>query len=104
LNALANDFTALSAYSFLIFNLICAPCFAAIGAIRREMGSAKWTLIAVVFQTVIAYVLALIVYQVGGIFMGNVDFGSIIGLLLFGMLLYLLFRKNRYKTKRKNIA
>ena len=68
------------------------------------MGSAKWTLIAVVFQTVIAYVLALIVYQVGGIFMGNVDFGSIIGLLLFGMLLYLLFRKNRYKTKRKNIA
>ncbi|MDC7242473.1 MAG: ferrous iron transport protein B [Sphaerochaetaceae bacterium] len=96
-SVLANDFTALTAYSFLVFNLICAPCFAAIGAIRREMGSAKWTWIAIGFQTAMAYVLALIIYQIGRIFIDGFAFGSIIGLLALAGLVYLLFRKNPYK-------
>ncbi|CYW07636.1 ferrous iron transport protein B [Streptococcus suis] len=62
---LQQDYTALSAYSFLIFNLICAPCFAAIGAIHREMGEAKWTWIAIGFQTGLAYASSLVIYQVG---------------------------------------
>lgn len=61
-------FTPLSAYSFLIFNLLCAPCFAAMGAIKREMNSAKWTLFAIGYQCVFAYVIALIVYQLGALF------------------------------------
>ncbi len=96
---LANDFTVLSAYSFLVFNLICAPCFAAIGAIRREMGSAKWTLIAIGFQTGMAYLLGLIVYQVGSIFTGVFSVGSVIGILALAGLIYLLFRKNPYLRK-----
>ncbi len=61
-------FTALSAYSFLVFNLLCAPCFAAMGAIKREMNSAKWTLFAIGYQCVFAYAVSLIIYQVGSIF------------------------------------
>jgi ferrous iron transport protein B len=95
-NTLSQDFTMLSAYSFLVFNLICAPCFAAIGAIRREMGSRKWTWIAIGFQTGLAYALALIIYQVGSIFTGVFTFGSVLGLLILGILIYLLFRKNKY--------
>lgn len=93
---LAQDFTMLSAYSFVVFNLICAPCFAAIGAIKREMGSKKWTWIAVGYQTGLAYILSLIVYQVGMIFTGHFSFGSVVGLLALGTLIYLLFRKNKY--------
>lgn len=95
---LAQDFTALSGYSFLIFNLICAPCFAAIGAIRREMGSAKWTWFAVIYQTLLAYALALIVFQVGSIFTGVFNFGSVVGLITLGVLIYFLFRKNKFAT------
>lgn len=62
---LAGDFTMLSAYSFLVFNLLCAPCFAAIGAIRREMNSAKWTWIAIGYQTIFAYLVSLAIYQIG---------------------------------------
>lgn len=62
---LQQDYTALSAYSFLVFNLLCAPCFAAIGAIHREMGEAKWTWIAIGFQTGLAYASSLVIYQVG---------------------------------------
>lgn len=98
-SVLANDFTGLTAYSFLIFNLICAPCFAAIGAIKREMGNAKWTWIAIGFQTAMAYILALIVYQVGRIFVGDFAFGSIIGIIALATLVYLIFRKNKYKKK-----
>ncbi|MDO4711235.1 MAG: ferrous iron transport protein B [Peptostreptococcaceae bacterium] len=87
------SFTQLSAYSFLIFNLICAPCFAAIGAIKREMGNARWTWIALGFQTVLAYVLALIFYQFGMLFTGG---GSGIGTIIASVFLigifYLLFR------------
>lgn len=89
----AQDYTQLSAYSFLIFNLICAPCFAAIGAIKREMGNMKWTGIALVFQTVLAYVLALIFYQLGMLFTGG-GFGiwTIIAIASLVVMLYLLFR------------
>lgn len=65
LGPIAQHFTALSAYSFLIFNLLCAPCFAAIGAIKREMNNPKWTWFAIGYQTVFAYTIALIVYQLG---------------------------------------
>ncbi len=87
------SFTQLSAYSFLVFNLICAPCFAAIGAIKREMGTAKWTWIALGFQTVFAYVLALITYQLGLAFTGG-GFGvwTVIAAVALVGLIYLLFR------------
>ncbi len=87
------SFTQLSAYSFLVFNLICAPCFAAIGAIKREMGTAKWTWIALGFQTVFAYVLALITYQLGLAFGGG-GFGvwTVIAAVALVGLIYLLFR------------
>ena len=87
-------FTPLAAYSFLIFNLLCAPCFAAIGAIRREMNSAKWTWFAIGYQCVFAYAFALVVYQLGMLFTGN---GSIIGamaaFILVAFFLYMLFRR-----------
>ena len=63
-------FTPLAAYSFLVFNLLCAPCFAAIGAIKREMNSAKWTWFALGYQTILAYVVSLCVYQFGRLFTG----------------------------------
>lgn len=85
-------FTPLSAFSFLIFNLICAPCFAAIGAIRREMGNAKWTLIAIGYQTVFAYALSLIVYQLGMLFSGHgFGIGTAVAFLILAYILYLLF-------------
>lgn len=87
------SFTALSAYSFLVFNLLCAPCFAAIGAIKREMGSAKWTWAAIGYQTVLAYVVSMIIYQLGMLFTGH-GFGlaTAIAVLLTILFLYLLFR------------
>ena len=92
--AVAQDYTALSAYAFMIFNLLCAPCFAAIGAIRREMNSAKWTWFAIGYQCVFAYAFALVVYQLGMLFTGN---GSIIGamaaFILVAFFLYMLFRR-----------
>lgn len=92
-DTLRNSFTQLSAYSFLVFNLICAPCFAAIGAIKREMGNAKWTMIALGFQTGLAYVLALIVYQLGLLFTGGgFGVGTIIAAAFLIVILYLLFR------------
>ncbi len=92
-NNLATSFTALSAYSFLVFNLICAPCFAAIGAIKREMGTPKWTWIALGFQTGFAYVLALITYQLGLAFSGN-GFGvwTIVAVIALVVLVYLMLR------------
>ena len=72
----AADYTAVSAYSFLIFNLLCAPCFAAMGAIKREMNNVKWTLGAIGYMCLWAYVLALIVYQIGGLVTGELTFGQ----------------------------
>lgn len=92
---LQNDYTALSAYAFLIFNLLCAPCFAAIGAIHREMGTAKWTWIAVGFQTLLAYCVSLICYQLGSVlfYQQPLSFWTITSLLILVLGLYLLLRK-----------
>lgn len=89
----AQNFTALSAYSFLVFNLLCAPCFAAIGAIRREMGSAKWTWIAIGYQCIFAYIISLIIFQLGNWFTtGVLSVGTIVGILLLAVMVYLLVR------------
>lgn len=88
-------FTQVSAYSFLVFNLLCAPCFAAIGAIRREMGTARWTWFAVGYQTLLAYVSALIIYQLGSlIFLGaSFGIGQAVAVLLILVMIWLLVRK-----------
>ena len=89
---LASTFTARSGYSFLIFNLLCAPCFAAMGAIKREMNNAKWTFFAIGYQTVFAYAIALCVYQIGSLFIGNFGVFTIVAFIIVASLLYLLFR------------
>ena len=87
------SFTQLSAYSFLVFNLLCAPCFAAMGAIKREMNSAKWTAFAIGYQCVFAYAMSLIVYQLGMLFTGQGNIiGSIVAFALVALVLFLLFR------------
>ena len=102
--ALSVDFTPLSSYSFLIFNLICAPCIAAIATIKREMGNRKWTWIAIGFQTILAYVVALIIYQIGMLIIGgSFTVLSAIGIILAITLLYLIFRPNKYLRKIKEI-
>ena len=89
----AAAFTRLSAYSFLVFNLLCAPCFAAMGAIKREMNNAKWTLFAIGYQCVFAYAVSLIIYQVGSVFTGNVNvIGLIAALILIAFIVYMLVR------------
>ena len=91
----AADFTALSAYSFMIFNLLCAPCFAAMGAIKREMNNPKWTVGAIAYMCGFAYVVSMIVYQVGGLITGEVSFGILpaVALALLAMMIYLLVRR-----------
>ena len=93
--AVAADFSAVTAWSFLIFNLLCAPCFAAMGAIKREMNNWKWTLASIGYMCGFAYVVSLIVYQIGGLFTGEVTFSvfSVVAFALLGLLLVLLFRK-----------
>lgn len=97
---IAADFTALSAYSFMIFNLLCAPCFAAMGAIKREMNNPKWTLGAIGYMCGFAYVIAMIVYQVGGLITGETPFTifTVIAMVLLAALVYLLIRP--YKESR----
>ena len=97
----AADYTAVSAYSFLIFNLLCAPCFAAMGAIKREMNNVKWTLGAIGYMCLWAYVLALIVYQIGGLVTGELTFGigTVVAAALVVMIIYLLFRKGYQPDK-----
>ena len=104
--SLAASYTAIAAYSFLVFNLLCAPCFAAIGAIKREMNSAKWTWFAIGYQTVFAYTAALAIYQIGNLFTGG-EFGvwTVTALLIISAFIYLLFRpgkeSNTLKVNRK---
>jgi|LSQX01.2.fsa_nt_gb ferrous iron transport protein B len=93
--SLAGSFTALSAYSFLVFNLLCAPCFAAIGAIRREMNNPKWTWFAVAYQTGFAYAISLCIYQFGSLFSGNFGFGTVAALIVAAAFLYFLIRPQR---------
>ena len=86
-------FTPISAYAFLLFNLLCAPCFAAIGAIRREMNDSKWTWIAVGYQCGLAYVVSLIFYQIAMAVTGHINpIGLPVAVILLAGLLYLLFR------------
>ena len=96
--AIAAAFTGLNAYSFMIFNLLCAPCFAAMGAIKREMNNWKWTLGAIGYMCGFAYIISLIVYQIGGLITGEVSFGvgTVVAVVLIAGLLYMLFRKNKY--------
>ena len=98
----AQNFTAISAYSFLVFNLLCAPCFAAIGAIHREMGSAKWTWIAIGYQCIFAYIVSLIIYQLGTWFATGVfGLGTIVAIILVAALVYLLVRPNPEDRAKK---
>lgn len=104
--SLATSYTAIAAYSFLVFNLLCAPCFAAIGAIKREMNSAKWTWFAIGYQTIFAYTVALAIYQIGNLLTGG-GFGvwTVVALLIVAAFIYLLFRpgkeSNTLKVDRK---
>ena len=93
---MAQTFTAVSAYSFLVFNLLCAPCFAAIGAIKREMNNAKWTWFAIGYQTVLAYAVSLCIYQLGTWFTtGTFGVGAVAALLVIALFIYLLLRPDR---------
>ena len=94
---LAIDYSQLSAYSFMIFNLLCAPCFAVMGAIKREMNNARWTCFAIGYMCVFAYVISLIVYQIGLLFTGVFTGWTVVALVLLGCMLYLLARKNPYE-------
>ena len=93
--AIGADFGAMAAYSFMIFNLLCAPCFAAMGAIKREMNNAKWTAAAIGYMCGFAYVISLVVFQLGGLVTGEAVFGlgTVVALVLLAGILYLLFRK-----------
>ena len=92
---LAASFTPVSAFSFMCFNLLCAPCFAAMGAIKREMNNAKWTAFAIGYMCVFAYCVALMVYQFGGLFTGEVSFGlgTVAAVLVLALIIFLLVRK-----------
>ena len=94
----AADFGPVRAYSFMIFNLLCAPCFAAIGAIKREMRDTKWTVATITYMCLFAYSISMIVYQLVGLFTGEATFGifTVLAVAVLAGLLYLIFRKNKY--------
>ena len=102
-NLVAADYTQLSAYAFMIFNLLCAPCFAAMGAIKREMNNAKWTAFAIGYMCVFAYAVSLVVYQFGAWFIGA---GSVLGtaaaVIILAVMVYLLFRPVPKAALRRN--
>ena len=98
--ALASAFTGITAYSFLVFNLLCAPCFAAIGAIKREMNSPKWTWFAIAYQCGFAYLIALMINQFGNIFLGKANvFGIIVAVALLAGMVYMIIRPYKEATK-----
>lgn len=95
-SSLQADYSWLSAYSFLVFNLLCAPCFAAIGAIKREMNHLRWSLVAIVFQTGLAYVISLIIYQLGLLLLGKpVTVFSVVAMLSLLSLIYFVLRPSK---------
>lgn len=101
--SLAGSMTAVAAYSFLVFNLLCAPCFAAMGAIRREMNSAKWFWFAIGYQTLLAYVVSLCVYQIGNmITTGAFGIGTVVAFLLVIGFIYMLVRPYK-ESKTLNV-
>ena len=102
---IARVFTGITGFSFLVFNLLCAPCFAAMGAIKREMNSAKWTFFAIAYQCVFAYAIAFMINQIGGAFTGNLNvIGLIIAVLLIAFMLFMLFKPYKESNKlTKNV-
>ncbi len=99
-DAIAAAFTGITAYSFLVFNLLCAPCFAAIGAIKREMNSPKWTWFAIAYQCGFAYAVALMINQFGGLFTGNANIiGVIAAVIVLAAIIYMLVRPYKEATK-----
>ena len=103
---IAADFGPARAYSFMIFNLLCAPCFAAIGAIRREMGSRKWTWITIGYMCAFAYAVSLIVFQFAGLFTGEAHFGilTFAALAVLAVLVYLVTRRNKYADAQVRVG
>ena len=102
--AMAQSFTGITGYSFLVFNLLCAPCFAAIGAIKREMNNTKWTWFAIGYQCCFAYAVALMINQFGNLFTGNFSLFNVIFMIaafacLAGMIYMLFFKKYSEATK-----
>ena len=92
-------FTALSGYSFLIFNLLCAPCVAAMSAIRREMNSVKWTVFAISYQCIFAYCVSLVIYQLALLITGGgIAAGTVAAVIILAVFIFMLFRKP-YKIK-----
>ncbi|MBQ1802066.1 MAG: ferrous iron transport protein B [Lachnobacterium sp.] len=109
-NQLAASIPAVAGFAYLVFNLLCAPCFAAMGAIKREMNNTKWFFFAIGYQCCLAYAVALVIYQLGGIFTGNVSFGfgTVVAVALVACFIYLLFRpykeSNELTVKTKSLA
>lgn len=108
LNLIGQEFfggSRLAAFSFMIFNLLCAPCFAAMGAIKREMNNAKWTWFAIGYMCVFAYAISLIVYQLGMFLTGNsFDLGTAAAIIVLALLLYLLLRRNKYSENTLSVS
>lgn len=106
--SLAGSMTAVAAYSFLVFNLLCAPCFAAMGAIKREMNNVKWFWFAIGYQTILAYAASLCVYQVGTLITaGTFGIGTVVACIIIVGFLYLLFRpykESQSLTVPKSVA
>lgn len=102
----AADFGPVRAYSFMIFNLLCAPCFAAIGAIKREMRDIKWTVATIAYMCIFAYAISMIVYQLGGLFTGEAVFSvfTVAAVAVLAALLYLLLRENKYADTNVKIG
>ena len=103
---IAQDFGPVRAYSFMIFNLLCAPCFAAIGAIKREMHDGKWTAATIAYMCLFAYAVSMIVFQLAGLFTGEATFGifTILALVLLAGLIYLTVRKNKYADTQVKVG
>ena len=98
-DAIAAAFTGVSGYSFLVFNLLCAPCFAAMGAIKREMNNGKWTAFAITYQCGFAYAVALCINQIGNLFTGNVNIlGLIVAIAIIVFMIYMLVRPYKEAT------
>ena len=102
---IAREFTGVTGFLFLVFNLLCAPCFAAMGAIKREMNSAKWTFFAIAYQCIFAYAIAFMINQIGGAFTGSLNvIGLIIAILLIAFMLFMLFKPYKEANKlTKNV-
>ena len=105
-SSIAAEYTALTAYSFMLFNLLCAPCFAAMGAIKREMNNGKWTAAAIGYMCGFAYAVSLITYQLGGLITGETSFGvgTLAALAVLAFLIYMMVRPNKYNADYKKGA